>query len=349
MAVNSLYAVLAAGVTGERVVVGYPLSPANRLRLLGYRLDISGDATIATAGPVTFQFWNAHRGAFHLIAAPFLPQDAPTVPNPVHFTTGWVDLGEGILFEHISESLDMAFSTSLTSGLVTISVLVSEEEGGTFPVPRITDVAPTFVSMSGGEGVTVVGEWFSPDLMVTYTDSGSPVLDLSVQPTVATFTSSPQPLPGGLTYGSMIGLTATTASGTFADRWQWAYDPDHLPRLTALDITEIEQGDATAITGDGLDLAIGDNGTDNVASVGFFTSPPPDGKPYPSLADYENYGLTGWADTTYGPLDDDTSKLTFSTGELPPGTYYVVPGTYVEDQPVFHGTASSPLLTVTAP
>lgn len=347
MSVNSFYAILAAGMTGDRVIIGSPSSEERRLRILAYRLDVTGDATVAVAGPQTYALYNAHWGAFHLAATPYLPIAPPAVPPALAFTTGWVDLGEGILFERVSEELQMTFSAPLTSGLVTLSVLYSDEDGGAYPAPRPTDIYPMFVNMNGGDAVSVQGQWFSPDLAVSYTATGTGVTDLSVQPTVVTFTSGVLPLPGSLSFASLISLHFATATGERDEPAFWAFDPAHLPLLASLDVPVITEGDTTLITATGTDLDLATNGMDDVTTVGFFLSPPPAGRPYPTAYDLpETYGLTGWSDAEYGSGGTDPTELEFTADTIPAGTYYVVPGIYVDGDPVFHGTATTALLTI---
>ena len=91
-------------------------------RLMRYKIDVTGDAVAAAAGYIDLTFYDA------LTAMP-LAETAyiPLAVAGTAFTSGWVDLGNGILSALADNVLSMNLSGALTGGVVRVTVAGTEE------------------------------------------------------------------------------------------------------------------------------------------------------------------------------------------------------------------------------
>jgi hypothetical protein len=303
-------AALTAGFGSEVIWVA---STGTHVHITGYRLDITGNASISPAGAVDFYVEDSSNRIVLPLASVALPATAGNTFGG--YSTGWVDLGASQATHiDVTDTLYLYSSVTIETGKVVLS-LAGYEELGTAPI--VAEIRPRTVSTSGGDVVTVTGANFElGSAMPTVAVDGELCFVYYVGPTqLAYVTPAHAPSPGGP--GNFdIPVVITTSEGT-AGAVHYYYDPGDLPTITSLDIASVTVGSTDTITATGINF----NSYNEVDFVFFLSVAPPINK---TPIDYT--GLGGVSPVTY--VSD--TELTFQIGELPVGDWYVVPG-YVED------------------
>lgn len=96
-----------------------------KFRLMRFSLTIPGHATIAAAGQLIMQFNDGPSAGMPIYYPVYLPSAAANAFGA--WTTGWVDLGNGILSAAIDRVLNMNLSAAITNGWVHVNVCGTEE------------------------------------------------------------------------------------------------------------------------------------------------------------------------------------------------------------------------------
>lgn len=98
-----------------------------KFRLMGYSIEVTGDAARAVAGRVDLTFRDGAGGS---VIGPIHSLFVPTLTGTtmgLGFSTGWVDLGNGYLSSAANNVLELLLSAALTSGAARIVVAGTEE------------------------------------------------------------------------------------------------------------------------------------------------------------------------------------------------------------------------------
>lgn len=97
---------------------------AKKFRVMKYRIEVTGQATIGAAGTLTIDLLDSATtmGLTHSL---YLPMVA--INTLGGFATGWIDLGNGKLSAAANNVLNINLDTALTAGVVRIIVAGTEE------------------------------------------------------------------------------------------------------------------------------------------------------------------------------------------------------------------------------
>lgn len=95
-----------------------------RIRLLRYCIEVSGNTSQAVAGSFLIEFYDQNLALpiFHRL---YIPGAAGT--NFGGWTTGWVDLGMGVLLSAADRVLRASLTGGLTSGVINVQMAGREE------------------------------------------------------------------------------------------------------------------------------------------------------------------------------------------------------------------------------
>lgn len=115
----------AAAATASGSTALWAPAAGKRFRLMRYRIDITDDATLAAGGRLTVSLLDgAASTAQNLIA--FVPAAALDTAGLLA-TTGWIDLGNGVLSAAANNVLNINLSAALTAGIVNVIACGTEE------------------------------------------------------------------------------------------------------------------------------------------------------------------------------------------------------------------------------
>ena len=99
----------------------------NKFRLLGYLIEVSGDASLAAAGILTISLTDA-AAVLPFLHRVYLPVAAPVAPSQVGYSTRPMQLGQfGVLSAAANNVLNVSLSAALTSGAVNVIAFGTEE------------------------------------------------------------------------------------------------------------------------------------------------------------------------------------------------------------------------------
>lgn len=308
-----------------------------RYRVLAYKIDISNNTyTSDSAGVAEFKLSSDSLDTLLILGISYLPSSAPSTATGA-YSTGWMELGEGLVPQDWTTDETILFESSKTvgGGMVMCSVRYVYEDT---TLPVIVNVAPLLLSSAGGEVLDVQGYNFDVGLAPTLEVDGVELWTVYQSGhsfgflTAAHASSTPGNPP------ATVVVTTPAGSDSYISQVElvegvYFYNPTDLPTINSLDIATIAAGDTSTITATGLDFNAG--AWNNCDQVGFFSEPPPTGKPPLSTA-----ALVGSSIATY----IGSTSMTFQIGDLAPGVYYVLPDT--THCPYWMGT-SQVTLTVT--
>lgn len=97
---------------------------SKKFRLMRYRIDVSNAATLASGADLDITFQDASTG-MPVGATLYVPASAGTALGS--WTSGWCDLGQGILSASANNVLNVNLSAALTAGKVRVQVAGIEE------------------------------------------------------------------------------------------------------------------------------------------------------------------------------------------------------------------------------
>lgn len=97
-----------------------------KFRLMGYRVDVTGNAAAAAGAVKTISLFDGAAGATGLVHSVFVPGAA--LAAGALYTSGWIDLGKlGYLSTAANNVLNVNLSTALTAGVVRVIACGTEE------------------------------------------------------------------------------------------------------------------------------------------------------------------------------------------------------------------------------
>lgn len=113
----------AAATASGNTAIWTPAS-GRKFRLMRYRVELSGDAAISGGGVLTVKFQDATTD-INLAHSVYVPAVAGTAMGA--YSTGWNDLGNGILSAAANNVLNVNLSAALTSGTCRVIACGTEE------------------------------------------------------------------------------------------------------------------------------------------------------------------------------------------------------------------------------
>lgn len=96
-----------------------------RFRLMRYCVTVTGDAIQAAAGVLVISLFDGAAGATGQIHSAFVP--AVAVNTQSLYTSGWIDLGNGVLSAAVNNVLNVNLSAALAGGVVNVIACGTEE------------------------------------------------------------------------------------------------------------------------------------------------------------------------------------------------------------------------------
>lgn len=119
----SVFRTVATAAAGNTAL--WTPAAGNRFRLMRYMVAVTADAIQAVAGLLTITLFDGAAGATGQVHSVFVP--AAAVNTQGLYTSGWIDLGNGVRSAAINNVLNVNLSAALTGGVVRVIACGTEE------------------------------------------------------------------------------------------------------------------------------------------------------------------------------------------------------------------------------